>query len=127
MKFETRQVILTAALIISTGIAGIELSRDGAEASSVLPALDTAAVADYPQTRVDMAFLVAAEVPPSELDIEGAAESDLPVGCDGPFRPEVQAECLDAASEVADLSETVIDVPAEQASALIDEFELAEF
>jgi hypothetical protein len=48
---------------------------------------------DYAAGRIETAFLVVDESFPL------AVKGDLPPGCIGPFRPDVQAECIDAADE----------------------------
>ena len=102
------------------------MSRDGAQAS----AMPTADLVEYAQSRVDQAFAAAAEVPVTEFEISAAPKGDLPVGCGGPFRPEVQAECIDAAYEVSDLTSTVVETRVGESTSVLtrmDAFELAEF
>jgi hypothetical protein len=48
---------------------------------------------DYAAGRIETAFLVVEESFPV------AVKGDLPLGCTGPFRADVQAECIDAAYE----------------------------
>ncbi len=55
---------------------------------------------DVVAERIDEAFLAVAAMPPVGLAPPPmAVKGDLPPGCVGPFRPAVQAECLDAAYE----------------------------
>lgn len=100
MNTQTRKVIAISAAILALGIGGTELMRGEAHAN---PALVVGGAAGYAASRVDAAFVVVASIPvsaPITLDI--AQKGDLaPLGCMGPFRPEVQAECIDAAYEVA--------------------------
>ena len=51
----------------------------------------------------------------------------LPLGCAGPFRAEVQAECLDTAYEVASEPSLVVETRGEASSVLmrLDGFTLA--
>jgi hypothetical protein len=59
--------------------------------------------AGYAGSRVDGAFQLVGTMPTSSsYEITVAEKGDLPpLGCAGPFRPAVQAECIDAALEVA--------------------------
>jgi hypothetical protein len=133
MIFGTKHVIAAAALIAATGIAGIEMTRDATAATQ--PTQD---LADQARSRVDAAFVAAAEVPPMEFEtaaIEAmtpAAEKTdkLPVGCDGPFKPEVQAECVDVAYEVSDATGTVVESRIGESTSVLmrlDQFDMAHF
>ena len=100
MVTETKKVIAIAALIVATGVAGVELTRNPAQAD---PMLVPGGAAGYAGARVDDAFKVVAEMPPvAPLTIPMAAKGDLvmPVGCAGPFKADVAAECFDTAYEV---------------------------
>ena len=99
MVTETKKVIAIAALIIATGIAGVELTRNPAQAD---PMLVPGGAAGYAGARVDEVFKVVAEMPPvATMMVPMAAKGDLmPTGCAGPFLPDVAAECMDTAYEV---------------------------
>lgn len=60
-----------------------------------------AASGSYAATRIATAFQVVAELPPvASVLIPLAEKGDLlPIGCAGPLRREVQAECIDTAFE----------------------------
>lgn len=133
MIFMTKHVLAAAGLIAATGIAGIEMTRDATAATQ--PTQD---VVDYARSRVDAAFVAAAEVPPVEFKTAAveaatvAAEKTdkLPVGCDGPFKPEVQAECLDVAYEVSDPTSYVVETRTGDSTSVLmrlDQFDLAHF
>jgi hypothetical protein len=58
--------------------------------------------ASYAELRVATAFQVATELPLALLEeFPLVDKGDLvPIGCAGPFRPEVAAECIDSAYEL---------------------------
>jgi hypothetical protein len=64
--------------------------------------MQTAGGSDYAQRRIEAAFLVVEAMPAvAPVAVPMAVKGDLPPECIGPFRPEVQAECIDAAYEPA--------------------------
>ena len=98
MMTETKRIVALAGLIIAVGVGMVELTRSEAQAD---PALVVGGAAGYAGQRVDAAFELAATVPPATFEYAIAEKGDmLPIGCAGPFRPEVAAECMDTAYEV---------------------------
>jgi hypothetical protein len=66
--------------------------------------------ADYATIRIEAAFLVVSEIPAENSGAAPAAvKGDLPPGCIGPFRPDVQAECIDAAYEPGSDVRTILE------------------
>ena len=128
MIIDTRKVLAAATLIVAVGVGTIEIGRDPAKASA--PAM-TESTAEYPRSRIEAAFAAAAEVPPMEFAVVGShGEAPLPVGCDGPFRPEVRAECLDVAAQVSGDFGAVLEGNVRAAAAdlvSLDAFDLASF
>jgi hypothetical protein len=106
MMTETRTVIATVALILATGVGIVEMTRYPAQADGIV----AGGAAGYAGNRVDAAFDVAATLPMlPAMTVAVAQKGDLPpLGCIGPFRAEVQAECLDSAAEIP--SETYVTV-----------------
>ena len=100
MIMETKRAFAVAALIAATGVAAVELTRNPAQAD---PMLVTGGAAAYAVERIDGAFHAVAEMPPvAPISVPMAVKGDLmPIGCAGPFKPDVAAECLDTAYEVA--------------------------
>jgi hypothetical protein len=99
MYTETKKVLAIVALIVATGISAVELSHTSAQAD---PMLVVGGAAGYAGHRVDQAFEAVATLPAPAPEIVNVAEKgDLPpLGCAGPFHPDVAAECLDTAYEV---------------------------
>lgn len=99
MITETKKVFAIAALIATTGVAGVELTRNPAQADPML----VIGAAGYAAERIDGAFHAVAEMPPvAPISVPMALKGDLmPIGCAGPLKADVQAECLDTAYEVA--------------------------
>ncbi len=98
MIAQTKKVFALAALIVATGVATVELSRDAAQAE---PMRMTRAGA-YAAARVDTAFDLVATMPAvAAVMVPMAAKGDLPVplGCTG-VQGDAQAECMDVAYEV---------------------------
>ena len=94
MITSTKKVLALATLIVTTGVAGVELGRDTAQPVT----RDEAHVA----ARIDTAFdLVAASPETPAVKIPMAMKGDLPVprGCLG-VQGDAQAECMDAAYEL---------------------------
>lgn len=99
MNRETKKVLTAVALIVATGIAAVETTRAPAFADSTLVA---GGAAGYAGSRIDHAFQAVADMPPMPaVSIPMAVKGDLtPLGCIGPFRDDVAAECTDTAYEV---------------------------
>lgn len=98
MITETKKVFALAALIVATGVAGVEFGRDSAQAETMIMTRDAA----YAAARVDTAFdLVAALPAMPAVMVPMAMKGDLPVpqGCLG-IQGDAQAECMDVAYEV---------------------------
>jgi hypothetical protein len=96
MAIDTKKVLALVALIVAIGVATVEATRSEAQAdANIVPY----GAAGYAGMRVDDAFEVAASMPRVEYPV--AEKGDLlPLGCAGPFRTSVQAECIDAALEI---------------------------
>lgn len=108
MITETKKVFAIAALIAATGVAAVELTRNPAQAD---PMLVMGGAAGYAAERIDGAFHAVAEMPPvAPISVPMALKGDLmPLGCAGPFKAEVAAECLDTAYEVASDDSMVVE------------------
>lgn len=109
MITQTKKAFAVAA-IVATGFAAIGLAQ-----------ADTSPTEGYAGARVDSAFQVVAEMPPVEpISIPLAAKGDLqiPFECVGPFRPDVQAECMDVAYEVESGPYVVVEARTEDSSIL---------
>ena len=104
----TKKVLTAVALIVATGVTAVEMTRTSAYAQS---GFATGNAAAYAGERINVAFQVAAEMPPVEpVSLPLAVKGDmLPIGCAGPFRAEEQAECVDAAYELASEPSTVVE------------------
>jgi hypothetical protein len=118
MVTETKKVLATVALIIAAGISTVELTRTPAQAD---PTLVRGGAAGYAGARVDGAFqLLAAAPPAAPVELPVAEKGDLPpLGCAGPFRPEVEAECIDAAFEVEAEPSVIVETRFGDASTLV--------
>ena len=90
MITDTKRAFVVAALILATGIAGVELSRGTAQAEEA---------ASYTTTRIDTAFDVVAEMPAVDpVSVPVATKGDLPVPLDCVrFPVDAQADCTDLA------------------------------
>jgi hypothetical protein len=109
MITQTRKAFAVAA-IVATGFAAIGLAQ-----------ADTSPTEGYAGARVDAAFQVVAEMPSVEpISIPVAVKGDLqiPIECVGPFRPDVQAECMDVAYEVESGPYVVVEARTEDTSIL---------
>jgi len=109
MITQTRKAFAVAALV-ATGFAVIGLAQ-----------ADTSPTEGYAGSRVDAVFQVVAEMPPVEpISIPLAMKGDLqiPIECVGPFRPDVQAECMDVAYEVESGPYVVVEARTEDTSIL---------
>jgi len=95
MITQTKKVFAVAALIVATGVAAVELTRDQAQAD---PRMVTASSASYASARVDAAFEVVSAMPAMPaVSVPMAQKGDLqiPAGCFGAD----EAECMDVAYE----------------------------
>jgi hypothetical protein len=115
MFIETKKVLALVALIVATGVTGVELSRGAAQAD---PLLVTGGVQGYAGARIDGAFELAAAMPNVDTTIPLAEKGDLPAGCLGPFSKDEQAECIDAAYEVESGRYTIVETPTSGGSIL---------
>jgi hypothetical protein len=105
MVIDTKKVLALVALIVGIGVATVEATRSQAQAdSNIVPY----GAAGYAGIRVEGAFEVVASMP--EVAYPIAEKGDfVPLGCAGPFRADVQAECIDTAFEVEAGSSTVVE------------------
>lgn len=128
MVTETRMVAALAALIAVAGVATVEMLRGPAQAD---PAFVAGGAAGYAGSRVDGVFATAAGMPPAaDFRMEVARKGDLPpIGCAGPFRASVAAECMDTAYEAASEPSMVVETRSGAASVLarMDGFTMAGF
>ena len=113
MITESRKVFALAALIVATGVAAVELTRNSAQA-------DTMPVerASYASARIDAAFNVVAEMPAMPRIIVPLAQKgdlEVPVGCEGA----AEAECMDVAYEVQSEPSLVVETRAGTTSTLM--------
>jgi len=109
MTIETRKVFAVAALIVATGVATVELTRNPAQADPI---------ADRATARIEGAFAVVAAMPPvPAVRVPMAQKGDLevPVGCKG----EGEAECMDVAYEVPSQPSIVVETRAGSTSTLM--------
>ena len=117
MDRQTTRVLALVALIVGTGIATVELTRETASAETRV----TGGVSGYADRRVNEIFALVAEMPPvAPVSIPVAEKGDLlPIGCAGPFRAEVQAECIDTAYEVASDASLVVETRVGDATSVL--------
>jgi hypothetical protein len=83
-----------------------------------LVAANRTSAASYAELRVAMAFQVAAELPealPEDFPLVDKGDL-LPIGCAGPFRPDVAAECIDSAYELPSEPRGVVEAHTGEAS-----------
>ena len=71
MTFETRKVVMVAALIVATGVGGTEISRASDNATT-----PEARATDYAGARVDGAFAVSSAVAVNRITIAAAPKGD---------------------------------------------------
>ncbi len=118
MVTNTKTVLALVAFIVATGVAGVEMTRSQAQAD---PRIVPGGAAGYAGARVDGTFQLVAALPPAgPFAIPVAEKGDLPpLGCAGPFRPEFEAECIDAAFEVEAEPSVVIETRLGDASILM--------
>ena len=128
MNSQTKKVLALVALIVATGVAVVELTRNPAQAD---PLLVPGGAAGYAGARVDSVFQVVAEMAlAGAVEIPTAQKGDLPpLGCAGPFRSEVRAECLDVAYEVESDDAEIVETRTANSSILtrMVEYTLASF
>ena len=107
MDRQTTRVLALVGLIVATGVATVELTRETANAQTRV----TGGVSAYADKRVAQIFELVAEMPPvAPVSVPVAEKGDLlPIGCAGPFRAEVQAECIDTAYEVESEPSVVVE------------------
>ena len=118
MNTETKKVLALVALIVTTGVGAIEMTRNSpAQANTGVAA---PAAMESAAQRVQQAFAVAAEMPPvAPITVPLASKGDLtPEGCSGPFTPDVAAECIDTAYEVESGPYVVVESRGESTSIL---------
>jgi len=116
MNTQTRKVLAVIAVVMTTGIAAVGLTRSAAQAE-----MAASSAAGYATARVEEAFKVVAEMPAVDaVMIPMAAKGDLeiPLSCVGPFRPEIQSECMDVAYEVESGPYVVVEARTENTSIL---------
>ena len=117
MNTETRKVLALVALIVTTGVGTVEMTRSPAQAN---PAVVADGSAGYAVERVNQVFDVVTEMPPvAPVSVPVASKGDLTTtGCVGPFTPEVAAECVDTAYEVESGPYVVVETRGESTSIL---------
>lgn len=117
MNTETRKVLAVVALIVTTGIATVELTRSPALAD---PTMVSGGAAGYAGQRVEEVFKVASEMPAvASVSVPVAMKGDLTeTGCFGPLRPDFAGECFDAAYEVESGPYVVVETRGEASSIL---------
>lgn len=109
MTIETRKVFAVAALIVATGVAAVELTRNPAQADTL---------ADRATARIDGAFEVVAAmppVPPVRVPLAQKGDLEVPLGCEGAG----EAECMDVAYEVPSQPSIVVETRAGSTSTLM--------
>ena len=117
MNTETKKVLALVALIVTTGVGTVEMTRSPAQAN---PAVLAGSTAGYAGERVEQAFSAVAEMPPvAPLTIPVAAKGDkLPSGCASPFTAVSAAECVDAAYNVPSGPYVIMETRGESSSIL---------
>ena len=100
MSTRTMKLFAVTALLVNAGLVVVGVTHSPAQADPV-PIVDDGA--GYFAARIDTVFEVVAEMPATNpVAIPMADKGDLlPIGCAGPFRADVAAECLDTAYELA--------------------------
>ncbi len=99
MNTETKKVLALVALIVTTGVGTVEMTRSPAQAN---PAALADGATGYAGERIEQVFSAVAEMPPvAPVTVPVAAKGDMPSnGCTSPFTPVAAAECIDAAYNV---------------------------
>ena len=127
MNSQTKRVLAVVALIVTTGVSAVELTRNSAQAD---PMLVRGGSEGYAGSRIDNVFQVVAVLPDADEEFPIAEKGDLPsLGCAGPFRPTVEAECLDVAYEVESDEAEIVETRIGSSSILtrMSEYTLASF
>lgn len=109
MITDTKKVFALAALIVATGVATVELTRNTAAAAESAPVMTRSAA--YAAARVDTAFDLVAELPASKpVMVPMAQKGDLqvPAGC-STLSGDAQSECMDVAYEMPSPPSVVIE------------------
>jgi hypothetical protein len=127
MTTDTKKAFAIAALIVATGVAGVELTRSTAQAESAYgPGIPAYAV-----SRIDAVFEAAAGMPPVEsVRVPMAKKGDLPIPLGCLWVPaDQQSECMDIAYEVPSVPSIVVETRFGSTSTLMrmDAMTVAEF
>jgi hypothetical protein len=109
MITDTKKVFALAALIVVTGVATVELTRNTAQAAEQATVMTRHAA--YAAARVDTAFDLVAALPAAKaVMVPMAQKGDLlvPAGC-GSLSGDAQAECMDVAYELPSPPSVVVE------------------
>jgi len=109
MITDTKKVFALAALIVATGVATVELTRNTAQAAEQTTLMSRSAA--YSAARVDTAFDLVAALPPAKaVMVPMAQKGDLmvPAGC-STLSGDAQAECMDVAYELPSPPSVVVE------------------
>jgi hypothetical protein len=127
MITDTKKAFAIAALIVATGIAGVELTRSAAQAESAYGPGTPA----YAVSRIDAVFETAAGMPPVEMvRVPMAKKGDLPIPLGCLWVPaDQQSECMDIAYEVPSVPSIVVETRVGSTSTLMrmDAMTVADF
>jgi hypothetical protein len=78
----------------------------------------------YAADRIEAAFAAVSEADlRQDFTEQQAVKSDLPPGCVGPFRPDIQAECIDSAYELGSDPRVIVEARIGSTSILTRRFE----
>jgi len=109
MITDTRKVFALAALIVATGVATVEMTRNTAQAAEQATVMTRTAA--YAAARVDTAFDLVAALPRGKaVMVPMAQKGDLlvPAGC-STLSGDAQAECMDVAYELPSPPSVVVE------------------
>ena len=109
MITDTRKVFALAALIVATGVATVEMTRNSAQAAEQATVMTRTAA--YAAARVDTAFDLVAALPRGKaVMVPMAQKGDLlvPAGC-STLSGDAQAECMDVAYELPSPPSVVVE------------------
>ena len=109
MTTDTRKVFALVGLIVATGVATVELTRNTAQAAEQSTVMTRSAA--YAAARVDTAFDLVAALPAGKaVMVPMAQKGDLlvPAGC-STLSGDVQAECMDVAYELPSPPSVVVE------------------